>query len=506
MAPKNKRAQDELYVPPTALTFDDISLMPQDISDISSRKDESISLKSQISRNITLNIPAIASYMPTVCEADMAIAMAQIGGVGILHRWMAIEEQVHQVQLVKRHENRVIEDPYTIPPSLPISQIKRYMLERKVGAFLVVDEQKRLLGLVSTRDVDLRDGGGLVARDVMTPRKDLVVAPPGTSTEEAIRLFVEHRKEKIPVVDRDNIVRGLLSKKDVKKMQNKLAVRDADGHLLVAASIGLSKRDMFERTEALLEAGADLIVLAIANSYLADALEAVRKLRAAFPDVDLAAGVVTEYEGAKRVFEAGADTVLVGIGPGSICETRIVAGVGVPQFTALRMAQRAAREQGKFIISDGGVRQPHHFNKALFAGASGTILGSVLAGTDESPGEKLVIDGKLVKFHRGLASDYAKQKMDEIQGVTEEVNKEDLMEYVYRHIEAEGVESGSVPYTGSVIETLRRITGGLRSMMTYMGVRNIEGLWKRCDEGKYVRVTDAGNKEGNPHDLISFRS
>ncbi|MEX2145201.1 MAG: IMP dehydrogenase [Candidatus Spechtbacterales bacterium] len=502
MAPK----KNEFYDPPTALTFDDISLKPSDISHISSRRDERISLKSQISRNITLNIPAIASYMPTVCEADMAIAMAQIGGIGILHRWMTIEEQVRQVGLVKRQENRVIEDPYTISLTLPVSEIKMRMLNLKVGAFLVVDEAGRLLGVVSTRDVDFRDEEGLLAQDVMTPRKDLIVAPPGTNTDEAIRLFVEYRKEKIPVVDKDNIVRGLLSKKDVKKMRNKLAVRDADGHLLVAASIGLSKHDMLERTEALLGAGADLIVLAIANNYLGDALDAIKKLRRIFPDIDLAAGVVTEYEGTKMVFEAGADTVLVGIGPGSICETRIVAGVGVPQFTALRMAQRAAREKGKFIISDGGVRQPHHFAKALFAGASGTILGSVLAGTDESPGEKLVIEGKLVKFHRGLASDYAKQKMDEIQGITEQVNKEDLWEYVYRHVEAEGVESGSVPYTGSVIETLRRITGGLRSMMTYMGVTDIEGLWKRCDEGKYVRVTDAGSREGNPHDLVSFRS
>lgn len=496
--------------PPLALTFDDVSVYPRGESDIPSRTDPRVSLRSRISPNIALNLPIVSSYMDTVTEHQMAITLARLGGLGIIHRWMTIEDQVEQVKLVKREENRVIEEPYAIAPNTTVGEAQKLLRDLNVGALLVTDEEHKLLGVVSTRDVELRERRGDSVTHVMTQRDDLVVMegnPFTISTERATRLLIQHRKEKIPIVDEDNVVRGMVSKKDIKKLRNRLAVRDSDDHLRCGAAIGLAKDDYLERAEALLDAGADLIVLAIANGYLTQALEAVRSLRAEFGDrIDLAAGCTTEYFGTKRLFEAGADTVLVGIGPGSICETRRVAGVGIPQFTALRWAQEAAREEGKFVVSDGGVHEPGQFNKALFAGASGVVCGSAFAGTDEAPGELVPVNGQQMKFNRGLASEDAKRKLDEVTGKTREIDKENYWEYVYKHVEAEGIESGFVPYSGSAIDVVRRMTGGLRSMMSYLGTPTIPELWRVADRGQYVRVTNAGHREGSPHHINVFRS
>lgn len=514
-----KILKEFLQFPELALTFDDISAMPTDISYSHSRTDEDITLQTQISRNITLNLGYVASYMDSVSESEMGITTSKIGGMAIIHRLMSLEKQIEEVKLVKRHENKVILDPYTLSRSTPISEIKEKLESRNIGMFLIVSENKKLIGVVSSRDIKFRKDYSLTAEDVMTPLERLVILNPVNMTEDQItekarELFIEHRLENIPLVDGKNTVQGLVSAKDLIKMENKLAVRDKEGHLVVGASIGLPRKEngyldldeLMRNTGMLLDAKTDLIVLAIANAYLNDALIAVSEIRKNFPEVDLAAGTVNEYEGTRRLFEAGADTVLVGIGPGSICETRRVAGVGIPQFTALRKAQRAARECGKFILSDGGVSKPHHFNKALFAGANGVILGSVLAGTDASPGEIIKVNDRLMKFHRGLASNNAKHKFNEVSGKKQEIDPLDYWSYVYNHVSAEGVESGFVDYKGTTLDAIRDITGGLRSMMTYLGVKDIEGLWKRCDEGKYVRVSNAGNIEGNPHDLLSFRS
>src|SRR3989338_2191135 len=492
--------------PKLALTFDDISIMPVGESDIPSRRDPEISLYSQISPHITLKLPVIASYMDTVCEHKMAIECARNGGMGIIHRHLSIPEQVREIELVKRAEALVIPSPYTVSLDTPLEMIKQESKERGVGGFLDVDENGKLLGLVSEHDVDLwriKSRESLTAKDLMTPLDRLITGSLSTSMEEAVELMLRHRIKKIPLVDDQNQVTGLISKKSILRIQNKLAVRDREGRLVVGAAIGLGK-DMMERAGALVDAGADILVLAIANGYLKIATQAVSDLKNDYPNTDLAAGVVAEESGTARLFDAGADTALEGVGPGSICETRVVAGVGIPLFTSLRMSQSVARNQGKFILSDGGVSKPHHLNKALFAGASAVVLGKVLAGTDESPPEVKKINGRLVKYHRGLASDDAKRKFDRIQGRLSDVDPEFRWEYVYKNVHAEGVETGFVEYTGSAKDAIREITGGLRSCMTYLGVRTIEELWEACNAGQYVRVTSAGNREGNPHDLSSF--
>ena len=493
------------YVP-TALTFDDISVYPQKESNISSRRSDNIILFSRISPNIVLKLPPIASYMDTVCGHKMAIECARNGGMGVIHRQLSIEEQVGEVELVKRAESLIIPNPYLVSPQATLTEIKKESKEKNVGGFLVAKEDGKLLGVVSEHDVDLRrlqGGDNLTAQEAMTPLERLIVGNPNTTFKEAVDLMLRHRIKKIPLIDTDGNIRGLISKKSILRLQNKLAVRDQQDRLVVAASVGLGE-DMMERAGALVDGGVDMIVLAIANGYLKVAREAVEDLRRNYPKVDLAAGVIVEDKGAGRLFDAGADTVLVGIGPGSICETRQVAGVGIPQFTALRLAQVAARKRGKFIISDGGISKPHHLVKAMFGGASATILGKVLAGTDESPPDVKRVSGKLVKYHRGLSSDDAKRKFDEIQGKLSDVDPEARWEYVYKNVHAEGVESGFVDYTGSAQEAIREIIGGLRSCMTYLGAHTIEELWQACNEGKYMRVTDAGSREGSPHDLLSF--
>ena len=514
------RACPVCHEAPIAYTFDDISIKPQEISRISSRRDAQIDLGSQISPKVRLKLPVVASYMDTVCEAKMAIAIAQLGGLGIIHRWMTIEEQVSQVRRVKRAENEIIEDPYTLRPSSTVAEIRRAMAEYGVGGLLITDERGKLLGIVTTRDIDFKNKEedlSMPATAVMTPLEKLIVASKGVTLHEAKKLLDEHKLEKIPVVDNDGVVCGLISKKDIKKMRNRLAARDDEGHLLVAASVGLRGADLFERTGALLEAGADLIVLAIANGYLESAINATRRLRKKFPDVDLAVGDVTEYAGTKRLFAAGADTVLVGIGPGSSCETRYIAGVGVPQFTALRWAASAARAESRYIICDGGVHEPHHFGKALFAGASAVILGGALAGTDEAPGEVVDIGGRKMKQHRGLASEDARAKLERILGASPKKENdhalqeaarfggEDLYGEVYMHVAGEGVEQGFFPYTGATKEAIKRLTGGLRSLMTYLGVNNLEGLWDICDMGLYISQTAYGAAEGKPHHMSVFR-
>jgi IMP dehydrogenase len=492
--------------PLLALTFDDISIYPIDKSDIPSRRHDSVSLFSQISPNITLKLPIIASYMDTVCESKMAIECARNGGMGVIHRHLTIDRQVKEVGLVKRAESLIIPNPYTVSLTATLQEVKKESKEKGIGGFLVVDAENRLLGIISEHDIDLqrmlRDDNLTVAQAMM-PYERVISASPDITKKEAIELMLRYRLKKIPLVDEHQKLRGLISKKSILRLENKLATRDQKGRLVVAAAVGLGA-DMMDRIAALVDAEVDMIVLAIANGYLTKAADAVKAIKMNFPKVDLAAGVVAENKGAERLFSAGADTVLVGIGSGSICETRQVAGVGIPQFTALRMAQKAARKHGKFIISDGGISKPHHWVKALFAGASATILGKVFAGTDESPPEVKRIGGALVKYHRGLASDNAKRKFDEIQGKLIDVDPEARWDYVYKYVHAEGVESGFVNYTGSAQEAIREITGGLRSCMTYLGARNIEELWEACNRGQYVRVTSAGNREGSPHDLLSF--
>lgn len=481
-----------------AYTFDDVLLIPQH-SDIKSRKE--VSLKTKISRTITLNIPIIASHMDTVCEAKMAIALAKLGGLGIIHRWMTIEQQVAEVTKVKRAENVVIENPYTLLPGATLEQILNVMKQNRVGGILIVDNERKLLGIVTSRDVDFENDLNKFAFELMTPRPKLIIAHPGTTPEEANTIFQKNKIEKLPLVDpiTDKLC-GLMTKKDSRaRSQNSLAVRDSAGHLLVAASIGIREKNFLERTEALLEAGTDLIVLAIANGYLAECHRAVKEIRKHFPNVDLLAGNVADYQGTKEIFSVGADGVLVGIGPGSSCKTRIVTGFGVPQFSAIMWAAKAAREEGKIIIADGGIRTSGDVVKALAAGASAVILGGLLAGTDEAPGEMEKVRGKFVKRHRGLSSVNAREKLQHILGTSNDESLGD--EEFYTYIESEGVEEAYVPYVGSAKNVIKSLIGGLRSGMSYGGARAIPELWKITEQERFVEISDAGYKESAPHSL-----
>ena len=484
-----------------AYSFDDILLVPQ-FSPLRSRRDAD--LRSRVSRNITLNIPIIASFMDTVCEAPMAITLAQLGGMGIIHRWMTVEEQVAQVRKVKRAENVIIRNPYSLPIHTPLEKITRFMKAYGVGGIIITDESNRLQGIVTTRDVEFRRGAGLTARDIMTPRPRLVVGHPSTTMDEALALLQKHKIEKLPIVDpNSDELKGLISKKDMRKrMAHTYAVRDDSGHLVTAASIGIREKDILERTDALLRAETDVIVLAIANGYLDGCARAVEELKSTFPDIDLVAGSVATYDGAKRLFQAGADGVLVGIGPGSVCETRVIAGFGVPQFSAILDSAKAAREEGKVIWGDGGIRYPGDLVKALSAGSSAVIMGSILAGTDEAPGKTQVINGTRVKLHRGLASQDAKDKLDRIANEGDDTDSDIRADEAFHyHIEAEGVESAFVPYSGKARDTLRPFVGGLRSGMSYAGARTVPDLWKIGEGGHFLEITEAGRKESHPHSL-----
>ncbi|MDX1535795.1 MAG: IMP dehydrogenase [Candidatus Spechtbacterales bacterium] len=489
-------------IPETFYTFDDVILVPKHESSIASRRDVDIS--SSVTGKIKLENPVISSYMPAVTGHEMAIAMARDAkGLGIIHRSMTIEDQAREIELVKRAESRIIGDPYTISTSATVGDVKRQLKQLKVGMLLVANDRDKILrGVVSTRDVDLEEDESLSVVNVMTPFDELVVGQPNITSSDAKKLLKTHRLENIPLVDDKGMIKGLVSKKDLGKMENEFVSRDEDGRLLVGASIGLRGKDYLDRATACLQAGADLIVIAVANGYLSSVVEATRILRSNFPNIDIAVGCTADYYGTMNLFEAGADTVLVGIGPGSVCETRVVAGVGKPQFSALLDAQRAARQAGKHIISDGGVHEPHHFNKAIFAGASGVILGSALAGTDESPGEIKSLNGTLFKAQWGLASDRARRDFDALHG--EDRDEEDYPANM--HIAAEGVEEGLTPYTGNAREAIMRITGGIRSCMTYMAASDIPTLWKRCNEGLWGVVTDAGLKESKPHHLYDIRT
>lgn len=501
-----------------AYTYNDITLVPRKISHIDSRRSEEINLESQISPNIKLKTPILSIYMDDVTESKMAIKMAQMGGLGIIHRLMSIEEQAHEVGLVKRAESLVIPRPYTIDANASLERIEDEFKRLGVGALLIIDGKEKLLGLVSEHDVQLQKQKGhnnLLAYAIMTPLEKLITGDSNITKEQAIDLMLKNRVKKIPLVDKDNKLKGLISKKSILRLNNDLAVRDSMGHLLCAASIGLSS-DMMERAGELVDAGTNLIVLAIANAYLEKCLKAVRDIKNNFPNIDLMAGNVTEYHGAKSLFEAGADTALVGIGQGTVCETRIQTGIGVPSFTAIRDAQRAAREDGKFIIQDGGIRKPHQFVKALFGGASAVTVGSLLAGTDESPGEVIDVNGRRVKFYRGLASDDAKQKAAKVNNKFLDNDLDNLYNDIYMHVAAEGVETGFVPYVGGANEVIKKLIGGRRSSQTYLGCENIKELQDVCDENPfgphgclcaknhYAIITSDGTREASPHGLESF--
>lgn len=470
------------------LTFDDVLLVPKR-SDIRSRKD--VNTATWLTREIRLQIPIVSANMDTVTETRMAITMAQQGGIGILHRFMSIEKQVESVRRVKRAENMVVEHPLQIPPDATVSQARQKMAESDVGGLMVVDENHKLLGVITTRDVLLAENGQDSVAVVMTPRSRLIVSGPGETMAQARQKLYEHRIEKLPLVDEQDRVIGLVTVQDIVKVQeHPNATKDKRGRLLVGVALGARLQEDLNRAAACAEAGVDVFVVDIAHGHSDHTIEMVRQLKKYFPKIPVIAGNVAAYQGVCDLAEAGADAVKVGIGAGSICITRIVTGFGVPQLTAIADCAEAGRKMNVPIIADGGVRNSGDLVKALAAGASTVMIGSMLAGTEESPGAPIVREGRRYKVVRGMASLTANVDRRTL-------DKGEVSDDEYLDVVPEGVEA-MVPYRGAARDILHQLVGGLRSGLSYAGAHTIEELWEKAE---FVRITPAGQQESGPHDV-----
>ncbi len=473
-------------LPEVALTYDDVLLVPQ-FSDIASRR--MLSTRTRLTKEIELHIPIVSANMDTVTESEMAIAMARQGGMGIIHRFMSIEEQVRQIARVKKTESFVVDHPLTLTTAHTVGDVKRVVEETYTGGILILDHEGKLAGIITTRDLIFEEDDTKPVSALMT--RQVVTASGDTSLEEARRILHEHRIEKLPLVDAEGRVVGLITLKDIMKLSEyPQASKDARGRLAVGAAVGVKPKEL-RRVERLLEAGADCIVVDIAHGDSLQEVEMIRSIRKEFPQAQIIGGNVATAEGTQRLIDAGAHAVKVGVGPGSICITRLVAGAGVPQLTAVMNCAEVARPQGIPIIADGGIRNSGDIVKALAAGASTVMIGSLLAGTDESPGLTITRKGHRYKVSRGMASLQANlaRKLREGEG---DITQEDIEEYV-----SEGVEA-AVPYRGSVHEVLKQLVGGVQSGMSYCNAHCIDELYEKA---VFVRMTEVGLKESHPHDV-----
>ncbi|HET6589770.1 MAG TPA: IMP dehydrogenase [Candidatus Nitrosocosmicus sp.] len=469
------------------LTFDDVLLVPKK-SPIVSRSQTN--LKTRLSSNVYLNIPIISANMDSVTESRMAIALAREGGIGIIHRFMTIQEQVEQVLKVKRSESVVIEQPYTISPDSKIKEANSIMAANGISGLLVKDHNNKLCGILTRRDTVFERNPDTRVSDLMT--KDVVSAKIGTNIEQAKEILHKHKIEKLPVINEAGEIHGLITGKDILKMEEfPNASKDKKGRLLVGAAVGV-KGDYLERTEALLSNGADIIVVDIAHGHSDNALNTVKLIKKAFPTCELVAGNVATGKGTEDLIKAGVDAVKVGVGSGSICITRIVTGSGVPQLTAVIDSVKMAKKYDIPVISDGGTRTSGDLTKALAAGSSSVMVGSLFGGTDESPGKTLVKNGKKYKMYRGMASFYAALGRKYRENAESPSEDEDLNDYV-----PEGVEA-MVPYKGSVIDIIRQLVGGLRSGLSYCGANTIAEMQENAE---FIKITLAGYKESHPHDV-----
>jgi len=468
------------------LTFDDVLLVPRR-SSIATRSQTN--LQTKLSKNISLNIPIISANMDTVTESAMAVAMAREGGIGIIHRFLTISEQVNEVLKVKRSGSVIIENPYFIKPDQSVREAVSYMKEKEVSGLLVTDSNSKLVGILTRRDIMFESESTKLVKDVMT--SDVVTAKPGISVSEAKKILQENRIEKLPLVDEKGLVKGLITSKDIMNTDNyPSASKDKKGRPLVGSAVGV-KGDFMERTEALLEAGSDVIVVDIAHGHSDNAINTVRLIKKAFPTSELIAGNVATAHGAEDLIKAGVDAVKVGVGSGSICITRVITGSGVPQLTAVLDCAKIGKKYDVPIISDGGIRTSGDATKALAAGASTVMVGGILGGTDESPGSPVMKNGKRFKIYRGMASFYASlgRKSKETGSVS---ISEDLNDYV-----AEGVEA-MVPYKGSVTDIIKQLTGGIRSGLSYCGANTIQQMQENAE---FMKMSRAGFAESQPHDV-----
>ncbi len=467
------------------LTFDDVLLVPK-YSDITSRSQTDLGTK--LSRNISINIPFVSANMDTVTESSMAVAMARAGGIGIIHRFLTIKEQANEVLKVKRSGSVMIENPYSINQEKSINDAQEYAEDKEVSGLLVVDSDSKLVGIVTERDLLFANTSGTIS-DIMT--KDVVTAKPGVTLDEAKEILHKHRVEKLPIVDDLGIIKGLITSKDITNNADfPNASKDKKGRPLVGAAVGV-KGDFLERSESLLETGVDVLVVDIAHGHSENAISTVRNIKKAFPNCELIAGNIATAQGAEDLIKAGVDAVKVGVGSGSICITRVITGSGVPQLTAVMDCAKIGNDYGVPIISDGGTRTSGDATKALASGASSVMVGSMLGGTDESPGTVLTKNGKRFKVYRGMASLAASigRKSKETGSLSFD---DDLNDYV-----AEGVEA-MVPYKGTVVDILKQLSGGVRSGLSYCGAHTIPQMQENAE---FIKMSRAGFAESQPHDV-----
>lgn len=470
------------------LTYDDVLLVPA-YSDVLPRD---VSIKTKFSRNIELNVPLVSAAMDTVTDSRMAIAIARQGGIGVIHKNMSIERQAAQVRKVKRSESGMIQDPITLGEDGLVGEALAIMAENKIGGIPVVDGDGKLIGIATNRDLRFEKDFKKPIQDVMTS-ENIVVAAKDTTLEQAESILQNHKIEKLPVVDSTNKLIGLITYKDIIKLHEfPISCKDAFGRLRVAAAVGASG-DSLDRALALQAAGVDALIIDTAHGHSAGVISAFQQIRREMPDIDLIVGNVATAEAARMLADSGADAVKVGIGPGSICTTRVIAGVGVPQLTAVMNAANELKFDDVPVIADGGIRYTGDIAKALAGGADSVMVGSMLAGTEESPGETIIYEGRKFKAYRGMGSLEAMQKGSKdryFQDMEDDIKK----------LVPEGI-SGRVPYKGTTGEVIHQVIGGLRAGMGYCGAHDIAGL----KEAQFIRITGAGVKESHPHDVTITR-
>ncbi|BEV04781.1 IMP dehydrogenase [Chryseobacterium gambrini] len=467
----------------TAITFDDVLLVPSYSEVLPSQ----VSLKSRLTDKITLNVPIVSAAMDTVTEAELAIALARVGGLGFIHKNMTIAEQAAQVNRVKRSENGMISDPVTLSKDHTLAQAKETMAKYKISGLPVVDAENTLIGIITNRDVKYQENLEMKVEEIMTKEK-LITSDKNTNLEKAKEILLKNRVEKLPIVDAENKLVGLITIKDIdNQLEYPNANKDQSGRLIVGAGVGVGE-DTLERIEALVKAGVDIIGIDSAHGHSIGVLNKIKEIRQAYPDLDIVGGNIVTAEAAKDLIEAGANVLKVGVGPGSICTTRVVAGVGVPQLSAIYNVYEYAKTKNVAVIADGGIKLSGDIVKAIASGAGAVMLGSLLAGTDEAPGEEIIFQGRKFKTYQGMGSLSAMKR-----GGKERYFQSEAKKFV-----PEGIE-GRVPSKGSLEEVIFQLTGGLRAGMGYCGAKDIEALQ---NDTKMVMITGSGLKESHPHDVI----
>ena len=466
-----------------AITFDDVLLVPS----YSEVLPNQVSLKSRLTDKISLNVPIVSAAMDTVTEAELAIALARVGGLGFIHKNMTIAEQAAQVNSVKRSENGMIADPVTLSKDHTLAEAKALMAEYKISGLPVVDKSNTLIGIITNRDVKYQENLEVKVEEIMT-KNNLITSDKTTNLETAKEILLKNRIEKLPIVDKKNKLVGLITIKDIdNQLEYPNANKDQNGRLIVGAGVGVGE-DTIERITALVKAGVDIVAIDSAHGHSKGVLDKISEIRKTFPDLDIVGGNIVTAEAAKDLIKAGANVLKVGVGPGSICTTRVVAGVGVPQLSAIYNVYEFAKKKNVAVIADGGIKLSGDIVKAIASGAGAVMLGSLLAGTDEAPGEEIIFQGRKFKSYQGMGSLSAMKR-----GGKERYFQSEAKKFV-----PEGIE-GRVPHKGKLEDVIFQLTGGLRAGMGYCGAKDIEALQK---DSKLVMITGSGLKESHPHDVI----